>query len=261
MLSKSQIRYLRSLEHKKFRILHHAFLAEGNKVVTALLNNNNFVCQFLLANNTWLNTQTNIPHKQILIDDNNDIRKVSCLSTPTNVLAVFHLPNYNLQNANPNTQLILALDGIQNPGNLGTIIRLAHWFNIQHIVCSPDSADAFAPKTVQASSGALANVQVHYTDLHNFLANNANTATIYGAFTQGQSIYRLDPSPTGIIIMGNEGQGIRSPLLPLIAKRIAIPPLHNNTHTSESLNVAIATAIICSEFRRQTHLKHPTNPT
>ncbi len=145
----------------------------------------------------------------------------------------------------------LALDGIQDPGNLGTIIRLADWFGIEHIVCSPDTADVFSPKTVQATMGALAHVKVHYTELEDYLkAQVARQIPLFGTFLDGENMYTKELSANGIIVMGNEGNGIRPQIEKLINQKLYIPSFPPERETSESLNVAIATAVICAEFRR-----------
>jgi TrmH family RNA methyltransferase len=248
MLSKNKIKYIRSLELKKFRNIHCAFVAEGNKLVADMMGA--FECEWMLAKPSWMASQGDIPAQELLVDEKDEIAKVSFLTTPQDVIAVFKRPAYELSQADASSQLILALDGIQDPGNLGTIIRLADWFGIEHIVCSPDTADAFSPKAVQATMGALAHVQVHYTALEPYLKASA-PAPLYGAFLKGENLYTHPLSPTGIILMGNEGKGIRPELEPLIQQRLHIPTYPPGRSTSESLNVAIATAIVCAEFRRR----------
>jgi TrmH family RNA methyltransferase len=247
VLSKAKIKEIRALEFKKYRDEQGLFVAEGNKLVSDMLHV--FECDWLIAHTPWMATQGNIPAKELVLAEENDIRKISFLKTPQDVLAVFRKPQYTLEEANPASQLILALDGIQDPGNLGTIIRLAAWFGIEHIVCNPDTADVYSPKTVQATMGALAHVKVHYTNLDDFLKRN-DSAHIYGAFLDGKNIYKSKLSQQGILVMGNEGNGVRPEIEALISERLFIPsypPIHNKT---ESLNVAMATAIVCAEFRR-----------
>ena len=246
MLSKSKRKLIRSLEKKKNRDELKLFVAEGNKLVADLIHT--FECDWMIAKTSWLATQGNIPAKEIFIDEDDEIRKISLLKTPQDVLAVFKQPEYKLEDANPTNQLILVLDGIQDPGNLGTIIRSADWFGIEHIVCSFDTADIFGPKAIQATMGALAHLNIHYTELEIFL--KAYKTPIYGTFLDGENIYEKPLSNHGIIVMGNEGNGIRSAIETLIKERLYIPNYPVNRETSESLNVAIATAIICAEFRR-----------
>lgn len=248
MLSKSKVKQIRSLELKKFRNETNTFVAEGNKLVADMLPA--FECDLLIAKPSWMATQGDIPAKELLEAD--DIRKASFLKNPQDVLAVFKRPAWSLEEADPQQQLILALDGIQDPGNLGTIIRLADWFGIEHIVCSQDTADAFSPKTVQATMGALVHVKVHYTDLPAYLQKQAeHQVPLYGTFLDGENIYTKELSETGIIIMGNEGNGIRPETEALVNEKLYIPNYPQERETSESLNVAIATAVVCAEFRRR----------
>lgn len=246
MVSKSKIKLIRSLEKKKYRDELKLFVAEGNKLVADLIHI--FDCEWMIAKTSWMATQGNIPAKEIQIDENEDIRQVSLLKNPQDVLAIFRQPQYSLQDVNPANQLILALDGIQDPGNLGTIIRTADWFGIEHIVCSLDTTDVFAPKTVQATMGALTHVSVHYTELEQFL--KVYKVPLYGTFLDGKSLYEKKLSNNGIIVMGNEGNGIRPTIESLIKERLFIPNYPLYRETSESLNVATAAAIICAEFRR-----------
>ena len=247
MLSKAKTKEIRALELKKFRDEKGLFVAEGNKLVASMLPS--YECELLIAYARWMATQGNIPAKELILAEADEIRKVSFLKTPQDVLAVFRKPNHALEEANPASQLILALDGIQDPGNLGTIIRLAGWFGIEHIVCSQDTADAFGPKTVQATMGALAQVKVHYTNLVEYIGKN-NACPVYGTFLDGENIYHSNLSRQGIILMGNEGNGIRPEIESLISQRLHIPSYPPDRQTTESLNVATATAIVCAEFRK-----------
>ena len=233
MLSKTTVKYIRSLELKKFRNENNVFVAEGNKLVADMLPA--FECELLIAKPSWMATQGDIPAKELLVAEEDDIRKASFLKNPQDVLAIFKRPNWDITEITPEKELVLALDGIQDPGNLGTIIRLADWFGISHIVCSKDTADVFSPKTVQATIGALAHVKIHYTDLETFL--------------QAQSAQTL--SGNGILIMGNEGNGIRPAIEAFVNEKLYIPNYPEGRDTSESLNVAIATAVVCAEFRRR----------
>jgi TrmH family RNA methyltransferase len=248
MLSKAKIKEIKALEYKKFRDSSGLFVAEGNKLVADILYS--FECEWLISKTSWMATQGDIPAKELLLAEDDDIKKVSFLKSPQDVFAVFKKPDCKIEDADPTRQLILALDGVQDPGNMGTIVRVADWFGIRHVVCSFDSADVFSPKTVQATMGALAHVQVHYTNLMNFLEINRKNA-IYGAFLDGKNIYDKSLSNNGIIVMGNEGNGIRPEMKGLINGKLWIPPYPAHAETTESLNVAVATAIVCSEFRRR----------
>lgn len=250
MLSKSKIKYIRSLESKKKRNDCGVFVAEGNKLVADMLPF--YSCELLIAKSSWITTQGEIQTKELLIADDNDIPKASFLKHPQDVLAVFKLPEWSIEDVRPAEELVLLLDGIQDPGNLGTIIRLADWFGIKHIICSFDCADVFNPKVVQATMGALAHVQIHYTHPEEYLKQQkSNHIPLYGTFLDGEDLYTHELTNHGILIMGSEGKGIRGSVEEFVNKRLYIPSYPANQVTSESLNVAVATAIVCAEFRRR----------
>jgi TrmH family RNA methyltransferase len=247
MLSKAKIKEIRSLEIKKYRDKPGLFVAEGDKPVAEMLHV--FECKYIIARASWMATQGDIPAEELILAEKEEMRKVSFLKSPRDVLAVFRKPSYFLDDANPAFRLVLALDGIQDPGNLGTIIRLAGWFGIGHVVCSEDTADVYSPKTVQATMGALAHVKVHYTGLEDYITRYKNSP-VYGTFPDGENIYTGQLASHGIIVMGNEGNGIRPGIASLIKDRLCIPSYPPSRATTESLNVAVATAIVCAEFRR-----------
>ena len=182
-----------------------------------------------------------------------ELHRISFLQHPQEVLAVFHIPTPSQPSSilPLASNLTLALDGVQDPGNVGTIIRIADWFGITQIICSPDTADVYNPKVVQATMGSLAHVSITYCDLVPLL-REANVP-VYGTLLDGQDIYQQPLSAEGIIVMGNEGNGISPEVRQLVTNKLLIPNFNNNTETAESLNVAIATAITCSEFRRLQH--------
>jgi TrmH family RNA methyltransferase len=248
MLSKNKIKEIRALTLKKHRDEQGLFIAEGDKTVSDLLTA--FECNCLIARRSWLSEQNNISAQLIEIDTNDRIEKLSLMKTPQNVFAVFHKPAYNICEATPASGLILALDGIQDPGNVGTIARIAAWFGIQHVVCSLYTADVFSPKAVQAAMGALAKVCFHYINLNDYL-DEYKGYNIYGTFLEGNNIYNVPLSSNGIIVMGNEGNGITTSIAKKITTRLHIPPFPNDLATVDSLNVAVATAVVCSEFRRR----------
>ena len=248
MLSKNKIKFIHSLEHKKFRNESACFLAEGNKLVADILPF--FECECLITKSSWLATQANVCTKELIIADDKDIERVSLLKTPQDVLAVFRQPQYDLDNETLINELSLVLDGIQDPGNLGTIIRLADWFGIKQLICSPDTVDVYNPKTVQASMGAIARVQVFYKSLPDWL-DEMKDIPVYGAFLKGKNIYTENLSSSGLIVMGNEGNGISSSIEKRITQKLYIPNYPPEAESTESLNVAVATAIVCSEFRRK----------
>ena len=249
MLSKAKIKEIRALEYKKFRDEQNLFVAEGNKLVADILHS--FECEWLIARTPWMATQGHIPTKELILAGDDDIRKISSLKTPQDVLAIFKKPQHSIEEANPLSQLIIALDGIQDPGNLGTIVRLADWFGIEHIVCSQDTVDVYNPKTVQATMGALAHVKIHYANLNEYI-EMYKEVPVYGTFLDGDNIYEKQLSSNGIIIMGNEGNGIRPETEVFINEKLYIPSYPPSRETTESLNVAIATAVVCAEFRRST---------
>ena len=250
MLSKNKIKYIHSLEQKKHRSKEQAFVAEGNKLVSDMLPH--YSCPLLIAKPSWMATQGDITTDELIVAEDEDIRKASLLKSPQDVLAVFRIPSWKIEEADPQNELILMLDGIQDPGNLGTIIRLADWFGFEHIICSPDTVDVFNPKVVQSTMGALAHVKVHYTELGAYLEKQKErNIPIYGTFLEGEDIYERDLSGNGVVIMGNEGNGIRKELEEMVNEKLYVPSYPQGRSTAESLNVAIATAVVCAEFRRR----------
>ena len=243
MLTKNQLKLVRSLELKKNRKKEGLFVAEGPKVVGDLLAAG-FEPHLLFATEEWAAPASLSP---ILVTPD-ELRKLSFLQHPQEVLAVFEIPQ-NFQFSILNSQLALALDSVQDPGNLGTIIRIADWFGISTIYCSEDTADAYNPKVVQATMGSLAHINIVYCDLVALLQQY--DGPIYGTLLDGNDIYQQELSQEGIIVMGNEGNGISQRVRPLITHKLLIPNFNKNSETAESLNVAIATAITCSEFRRR----------
>jgi len=248
MLSKNKIKLIRSLEKKKYRNETACFLAEGNKLVADLISF--FECECLIAKTSWLATQGDIRAKELILAEENEIEKASLLKTPQEVLAVFRQPQYVLDNEQLKNELTLVLDGIQDPGNLGTIIRLADWFGIRRVICSLDTADVYNPKAIQATMGAIARVQVFYVALPDWLSQRKDMP-VYGTFLEGNTVYTETLSPAGLIVMGNEGKGISPSIEKWITRKLYIPGYPPGTESSESLNVAVATAIVCSEFRRR----------
>jgi TrmH family RNA methyltransferase len=248
MLSKSKIKFIRSLEMKKFRNESACFLAEGNKLVSDILPF--FECECLIAKSSWLATQGDIHAKELILAEEEDIEKASLLKTPQDVIAVFRQVSYPIDSEKLREELSLVMDGIQDPGNLGTIIRLADWFGIKNVICSPDTVDIYNPKTVQATMGAIGRVKIFYTPLAAFL-EEMKDIPIYGTFLDGENIYKEKLSTTGLIIMGNEGKGISPSVAEHISHRLNIPNFPPGTESTESLNVAVATAVTCAEFRRQ----------
>lgn len=247
-LSKNKIKYIRSLDLKKNRKNEQLFLAEGPKLIEDLLGT--FQCSFLAATPDWLSGHPEAPAQEVISVTQEELSRASLLKTPQQVLALFRQPVYDFKPEVIDNHLCLALDDVQDPGNLGTIIRLADWFGIEYIFCSPNSADVYNPKTVQATMGALARVKVCHMDLSEVI-RSVPEAAIYGTFLDGENIYSQPLTKNGLIVMGNEGNGIGREVEKLINRKLYIPNYPSSRDTSESLNVAIATAIVCAEFRRR----------
>ena len=262
MLSKQKIKIVVSLKNKKFRDELGLFVAEGEKNVTDLARK--FSCEMLFATQKWLkNNQHHLPilgkstaiQKELQIFEvktTDELKPVSFLTTPQDVVAVFQKGENRQINAEKvKHELSLALDCVQDPGNFGTIIRIADWFGISNIFCSLDTADVYNPKVVQATMGALANVNVHYIDLQQFINKSKESEMpVFGTFLDGKNIYQQKLPKNGIIVLGNEGNGISAEIENLITEKLFIPNFSTKNQTSESLNVAVAAAIVCSEFRR-----------
>jgi len=263
MVSKNQIKYVRQLEMKKFRKREGLFVAEGPKVVGDLMVR--WQPKALFATADYLSglvaSGVTIPAETAVepVSDS-DLERLSFLQHPQQVLALFPIPGNGAFSEEANfyehhtdfftDHLSLALDGVQDPGNLGTIIRVADWFGITHLFCSPDTADAWNPKVVQATMGSLARVNIIYIDLQQLLRQLPPSYPVYGTLLDGNDIYQQELSKEGVIVMGNEGNGISPEVRQLVNRRLLIPSFHEGDR-AESLNVAIATAITCSEFRRR----------
>lgn len=244
MISKNQIKYLRSLETKKGRKKEMAFVAEGPKVVADLMEIQTPLHVF--ATYSWTDGGK---VKDVVTVTDDELRKISFLQHPQQVLAVFPMFKDDVVTVDQ-SKLSLVLDGVQDPGNLGTIIRIADWFGITDIFCSAETADVYNPKVVQATMGSIARVRVIYTDLCAMLSSLPSDFPVYGTFLDGDDIYSKELPSTGLVVMGNEGKGISAPVSEYINNRLLIPNYPQDRKTADSLNVAVATAIVCSEFRR-----------
>ena len=256
MISKNKVKYIRSLEIKKFRKVDQVFVAEGHKLVGDLLGA--FECTYLAATAAWLEQYASIlsgnsfRHTEVDEVTEKELKRLSFQETPQQVLAVFRQPQWRVHlNEVASRGLCLALDDVQNPGNLGTIVRVADWFGIEHVFCSQGCADIYNPKTVQATMGAMARVQVHYVNLVEALNTLDRNVSVYGTFLDGENMYGKELSHQGVIVMGNEGKGVSKEVEACVGERLYIPNYPEGRETSESLNVAIATAIVCAEFRRR----------
>ncbi|RTL13534.1 MAG: RNA methyltransferase [Flavobacteriaceae bacterium] len=240
MVSKNQIKLITSLQQKKYRKQEQLFFAEGVKVVQELLQSNFELQDLFTTKQDFLTVSKDKVHAI----SETELKKISALSTPNTCLAVFKIPKTKELVKNG---LIVALDDVRDPGNLGTIIRLCDWFGIETLFCSEESVDIYNPKVVQATMGSISRVNVVYGNLETFLASAK--LPIFGTFMDGKNIYQEKLPNEGIIIMGNEANGISASVEKLVSERIAIPRF-GNLQVTESLNVATATAIILSEFKR-----------
>jgi len=249
VLSKNKIKLITSLSQKKFRDETGFFVAEGTKLVLDL--SEAFSCEMLIATTDWLSMNKKIIASETIETTADELKRISNQKSPQGVLAVFKKTKYQFQLADLESKLSLALDDVQDPGNLGTIIRIADWFGIYDVFCSENSADAFNPKTVQATMGALARVRVHSVNLSELLSQCKPRIPVYGTLMNGENIYQKSLTNNGIIVMGNEGNGIKAEIENLVTARLLIPNFPVGQITSESLNVGVATALICAEFRRR----------
>jgi TrmH family RNA methyltransferase len=240
MLSKNQIKLITSLHQKKQRISHQLFFAEGIKVIQELIESKFDLVHLFTTQNDFQEVSND---KKVIITES-ELKKITALATPNTCLAVFKIPN---EKTILETGLILALDSIRDPGNLGTILRLCDWFGIEQIICSKETVDIYNPKVVQATMGSIARVNLSYIDLKAFI--NQTQLPVFGTFMDGTTIYKTELPQKGIIIMGNEANGISPEIEKLVQNRLSIPRF-GTLQKTESLNVATATAIVLSEFRR-----------
>lgn len=240
MLTKNQIKYITQLKQKKFRDLNKVLVAEGFKVINELLNST------LQLEHIYTTKQLNFDVSKEFVTEitEADLKKISSLTTPNDCLAVFKMKEDRLPQPNG---LKIALDNVRDPGNLGTIIRLCDWFGIADLICSNETVDVYNTKVVQATMGSLTRVNIFYTNLADYLKDT--NEPVYGTFMDGINIYKTDLPTSGIIVMGNEANGISAEIEALVTAKIAIPRFGDIQQT-ESLNVATATAIILSEFKR-----------
>jgi len=246
MLNKSAVKYIQSLQHKKFRDQYHVFVAEGPKVVNELLQSAVFACEMICALPEWIEThQASVQHLAegiVQVAEYFQLEKISSFATPNQVVAVFrqHEKQTEISTAD---QITLVLDHIQDPGNLGTIIRTADWFGIRQIVCSPDTADVYNHKVVQSTMASLARVRVHYTDLQPWLKSQAHVP-IYAMMLNGKKIDEVVHKNPAVIIIGNEANGVSKELLLDNVQQITIP----GSGETESLNAAVAASIVMYAF-------------
>jgi TrmH family RNA methyltransferase len=253
MISRNKAAHIISLREKKVRDKEKLFVIEGDKLIREFLEAKAKV-KILVALPEFLNSLP-LFHKQgigeIIPVTNDDLKKISSLKTPHNALAVIEMTEPARDPADLKKGLTIALDCVQDPGNLGTITRSAAWFGIKNIYCSEDCADVYNPKVIQASMGAILHINVIYTSLSELLkAAREENIKIYGALMEGESIYSYKLGSSGIILLGNESKGISEELQPYITDRIMIPKLTDAKHGIDSLNVSMAASVILSEFTR-----------
>lgn len=240
MISKSEIKLINSLTQKKQRFKHELFVAEGIKVIKELLNSD-FELNTIFAETDLFFTA---PDKVRMVSEK-ELKQITNLKTPQTALGLFKMPK---RDRVEDFTFSVALDGVRDPGNLGTIIRLCDWFGVQNLICSEDTVDCFNPKVVQASMGSIARVKIDYVALPAYL--EASRKPIFGTFMNGETIYKTDVSAEGILVLGNEANGISAEIEKLTTQKLSIPQFGNSKST-ESLNVATATAIMLSEFKRR----------
>ncbi|MBE0392603.1 RNA methyltransferase [Flavobacterium sp. PL002] len=240
MVSKNQIKLITSLQQKKYRIANKLFFAEGVKVIQELLDSNLELDHLYSTQNDFDNVESS---KRTLIHES-DLKKISALANPNTCLAVFKIPPHK---EIISSGLIVALDNVRDPGNLGTILRLCDWYGVKQLICSNETVDLYNSKVVQATMGSISRVNVSYVDLNLYLAEAK--LPLFGTFMDGNSVYKTTLPKEGIVVMGNEANGISEEIEKIIINRLSIPRF-GDIQKTESLNVATATAIVLSEFRR-----------
>lgn len=249
-LTNNICRTVKSLDERKTRRKEGAFKAEGTKCVADTLGH--FTLRTLFATADWLDAHRDalkgLDADRIIEAARRDIVRMSSLVTPPDVIAVYDIPERSLDAAKARNGLVIALDTIQDPGNLGTIIRVADWFGVHEILCSNETADCFAPKVIQSTMGSISRVRLHYGDLREMI-KAVNPEAVYGTFLDGESITKASLKQTGIIVIGNEGKGISQEIESVVTERLLIPSYPEGHETGESLNAAIATAITLAKFR------------
>lgn len=244
-MTRAEIQFVRSLADKRVRDRESLFVAEGEKLIGEIRSSHLHIRKIYTSTD-------GLPWPEAERVSATEMERMSMLKTASEALAVVEKPLRKFDGESAGERLTLALDGVQNPGNMGTIIRLADWWGIEEVLCSPQCADCFNPKVVQATMGALIRVGIHYVDLPRTLSEAAARGVpVYGTFLDGSDIYSADLSAGGIVVMGNEGGGISAECARHVTRRLFIPPYPAHRRGSESLNVAVATAVVCAEFRRR----------
>lgn len=256
MITKQQIKFIRSLQQKKYRDQHQVFLAEGVKLVNEALQLVPDLIQYLLytAKSRPLISDFDVIKKTAAIEiKSSEFKALSTQKSPQEVMAVIKQNSIPLPTNDKLGDLTLALDRIQDPGNLGTIIRIADWFGIKNIICSEDTVECYNPKVIRATMGAIFRVNLSYTNLKDYFSKfiKAKSGIIYGTSLDGDSLYSQALNSPAIIVLGNEANGMNKDFKPFLDRSLLIPNFSKSSAKSESLNVSMAAGIICSEFRRQ----------
>jgi RNA methyltransferase, TrmH family len=253
MLSKSQIQLISSLGTNKFRKINMKFVAEGNKMVQELFKSN-LSTEMLFATEDWLKENRMLRNNEfeIICVKEDELKKISSLKTPNKVLAIVNIPSVQKEIPDFSTNLILMLDYISDPGNMGTIIRTADWFGIKNIICSENCVDIYNPKVVQATMGSIFRLNIQYKNLEEILHNLEISIPVYGMLLDGNNLYDTAIENNGVIVVGNESHGISTHLIKYIKSKISIPGYSiDGTNQPESLNASIAAAIVLAEFKRR----------
>jgi RNA methyltransferase, TrmH family len=257
MISKNKIKYIISLQKKKVRDEERLFVIEGDKIVREFLSAKVPV-RMLVSKPEFRSSLS--PELLSLADEIEDVsyeelKQISTLKSPHNALAVVHIPDVEMNLPMILSELCVALDFVQDPGNMGTIIRAAGWFGIKNIICSPDCVDVYNPKVIQASMGALLHVNIFYTDLRKLFETVSDSVPVFGTLLEGNSIYDHKLSDKGIILLGNESKGISDDLIPYITEKIKIPKFSSAREGIDSLNVGMAASVVFSEFMRKSGIR------
>jgi RNA methyltransferase, TrmH family len=255
LISKNKIKHLTALKVKKFRMLHQQYLIEGEKIVGDVLRNSSVNAELLVATSSWLRENQNTLNsniKEVLEADETDLSRITSLETPPPVIAILSMKERSIDQVEVAGSVSIALDCVQDPGNLGTIIRTADWFGIRNVFCTPGCADIYNPKVIQASMGSVVHTKVHYVDLQDLLKELSELPgyIIAGTFMQGDPVQVVQSMKKGLVIFGNESRGISGDFFPYIKQRITIPAGTEDPARVESLNVASSVAIVLSRLRQ-----------
>ncbi len=253
MLTNAQVKHIRSLQQKKFRFEHREYLIQGDKIVLDAIQSPTSP-KLIVASETWVNShEQQLKNFSVEIANERQLQQMSSLKNAASVVAIMPMHDDYVDLKLLSEDLVIALDFVQDPGNLGTILRIADWYGVRHVLCSLDTVDYTNPKVIQSTMGAFLRVEVHYVDLQQTIADlqaHYPGFPIIGSFMDGENMLNQKPMPRGMLIMGNEGHGISKVLEDACKHRIAIPSYPVENQSMESLNVAVATAILVSELRK-----------